>query len=159
MTDMGLQMTGPVAQTVLAAYDDLWANSERVQCPLNPPPAALLFSIFCRSVPAEVEHVPEVLRFYPVEENENAAFALHHTLAHLESDEALLAAIGAARQSIDLFEVNFSLSSPCLVLAAVSDLCLQEDFAPVYMLALRDAVLENDVQITGDDGGIGDERY
>jgi cardiolipin synthase len=82
-----------------------------------------------------------------VTENENAAFALHHTPAHLESDEALLAAIGAAQQSIDLFEVNFSLNSPCLVLAAVSDLCLQEDFAPVYMLALRDAVLENDVRI------------
>ncbi|MFN2134693.1 MAG: phospholipase D-like domain-containing protein [Candidatus Promineifilaceae bacterium] len=147
MTDMGLQMTGPVAQTVLAAYDDLWSNSERVQCPLNPPSAELLFSIFCRSVPTEVVHVPEVMRFYPVTENENAAFSLHHTLAHLESDEALLAAIGAAQQSIDLFEVNFSLNSPCLVLAVVSDLCLQEDFAPVYMLALRDAVLENDVQI------------
>ena len=58
-----------------------------------------------------------------------------------------LAAIAAAKESIDLYEVNFSLNSPCLVLTTLSDLCLQEDFAPVYMLALRDAVLENDVQI------------
>jgi phosphatidylserine/phosphatidylglycerophosphate/cardiolipin synthase-like enzyme len=147
MTDMGMQMTGPVAQTVLAAYDDLWRNSERIQCPGNPPAHDLLFSLFCTTEPARVWHVPEVLRFHPAEKNENAAFALHHTLAHLESDEALLAAIGAARDSIDLFEVNFSLNSPCLALAAVSDLCTDEDFAPVYMIALRDAVLENDVHL------------
>ncbi len=147
MTDMGLQMTGPVAQTVLAAYDDLWSNSERVQCPVNPPAMALLFTLFCRSVPTEISHAPEVLRFYPAAENDHAAFALHHTLAHLESDEALLAAMGAARKSIDLFEVNFSLNTPCLVLAQISEYCLSDEFAPVYMLALRDAVLDNDVQI------------
>jgi phosphatidylserine/phosphatidylglycerophosphate/cardiolipin synthase-like enzyme len=147
MTDMGLQMTGPVAQTVLAAYDDLWRNSERVNCWGNPPSAELLFTIFCRSEPTEVSHAPEVLRFRPAEENDHATFALHHTLAHLESDEALLAAIGAAQESIDLFEVNFSLNSPCLVLAQVSDRCQEEEFAPIYMLALRDAVINNDVQI------------
>jgi phosphatidylserine/phosphatidylglycerophosphate/cardiolipin synthase-like enzyme len=147
MTDMGLQMTGPVAQTVLAAYDDLWANSERVTCPLYPPAAPLLFSLFCSTRATEVSHVPEVLRFRPAEENQNAAFALHHTPAHLESDEALLAAIGAAQESIDLFEVNFSLDTPCVVLAQVSDYCTEDAFAPVYMLALRDAVLQNDVRI------------
>jgi phosphatidylserine/phosphatidylglycerophosphate/cardiolipin synthase-like enzyme/MFS family permease len=147
MTDMGLQMTGPVAQTVLAAYDDLWRNSESVNCWGNPPSADLLFSIFCRSEPTEVSHAPEVLRFRPAEDNEYAAFALHHTLAHLESDAALLAAIGAAQESIDLFEVNFSLDSPCLVLAQVSDECQEEEFAPVYMLALRDAVINNDVRL------------
>ena len=33
-------------------------------------------------------HTPEVLRFYPAQENDNSAFGLNHPLAHLESDEA-----------------------------------------------------------------------
>ena len=148
MTDMGLQMTGPVAQTVMAAYDDLWRNSERIKCPGGfVPSTEILFTLLCRSEDTEDTHPPEVLRFYPAEENDNSAFALHHTLAHLESDEALLAAIGAAQESIDLFEVNFSLESVCLVLAQVSDLCSDEDFAPPYMIALRDAILINDVHV------------
>ena len=148
MTDMGIQMTGPIAQTVMAAYDDLWLNSESVTCLTRPPFSPLLFSLLCGSRPSEVWHVPEVLRFYPVEEEtEYSAFALHHTYRHLESDEALLAAMGAAQETIDLFEVNFSLNTPCLVLAQVSDICNSEDFATPYMIALRDAVLENDVKV------------
>jgi phosphatidylserine/phosphatidylglycerophosphate/cardiolipin synthase-like enzyme len=147
MTDMGLQMTGPVAQMVLAAYDDLWSNSDLITCWGNPPASKLLFVLFCATEPTEVSHPPEVLRYRVAEENEHASFALHHTLAHLESDEALLAAIDAARESIDLFEVNFSLNTPCLVLAQVSDFCTDENFAPVYMLALRDAVINHDVQV------------
>jgi cardiolipin synthase len=92
--------------------------------------------------------VPEVLRFYPAEpETDSSAFALHHTYRHLESDEALLAAIGGAQETIDLFEVNFSLNTPCLVLAQISDLCTSEGFAPEYMIALRDAILENDIHV------------
>jgi phosphatidylserine/phosphatidylglycerophosphate/cardiolipin synthase-like enzyme/MFS family permease len=147
MTDMGLQMTGPVAQMVLAAYDDLWRNSELVRCPVNPPSMELLFTLICTMTETDDIHPPEVLRFYPAAENDNSAFALHHTLAHLESDEALLAAIGAAQESIDLFEVNFSMNTPCLVLALVSDICQSDDFAPVYMLALRDAIVENDTTV------------
>jgi phosphatidylserine/phosphatidylglycerophosphate/cardiolipin synthase-like enzyme/MFS family permease len=147
MTDMGLQMTGPVAQTVLAAYDDLWTNSDLITCWGNPPAAKLLFTLFCGTAPTEVYHPPEVLRFRVAEENDNAAFALHHTFAHLESDEALLAAIDAAQETIDLFQVNFSLSTPCLALSLVSDYCTEENFAPVYMLALRDAVINHDVHV------------
>ncbi len=147
MTDMGLQMTGPVAQMVLAAYDDLWRNSEIVNCPFNAPSMELLFTLICTMSETDDLHPPEVLRFFPAAENEHSAFALHHTLKHLESDEALLAAIGGAQESIDLFEVNFSLNTPCLVLSMVSDICQSDDFAPVYMLALRDAIVENDVML------------
>lgn len=148
MTDMGIQMTGPVAQTVMAAYDDLWRNSESITCLVNPPSIPILFSLLCGARPTEVSHVPEVLRFYPAaKESDTSAYALHHTYRHLESDAALMAAIGAAQESIDLFQVNFSLNTPCLVLARVSDLCSSEDFAPPYMIALRDAILENDVQL------------
>jgi hypothetical protein len=147
MTDMGLQMTGPVAQMVLAAFDDLWSNSDRLTCWGNVPSSKLLFALVCGKEQAEVNHPPEVLRFRVAEENEHATFALHHTFAHLESDEALLAAIDAARETIDLFQVNFSLSTPCLVLSLVSDYCTEDQFAPVYMLALRDAVIDHDVHI------------
>jgi cardiolipin synthase len=115
---------------------------------VNPPSIPSLFSLLCGARPTEVSHVPEVLRFYPAaQESDTSAYALHHTYRHLESDEALLAAIGAAQESIDLFQVNFSLNSPCLVLAQVSDLCTSEDFATPYMIALRDAILEDDVQV------------
>ncbi len=107
----------------------------------------ILFSLLCRTEDTQHTHPPEVLRFYVGEENNNSAFALHHTLAHLESDEALLAAIGGAQESVDLFEVNFSMESVCIVLAQLSDLCSEEEFAPPYMIALRDAILEDDVHI------------
>ncbi len=32
MTDLAIQMTGPIAQSVMAAYDDLWANSDQLDC-------------------------------------------------------------------------------------------------------------------------------
>lgn len=149
LIDMGLQMTGPIAQTAMAAYDDLWRNSSTITCLTEPPLSALLFTFLCGTRPSEVSHVPEVLRFYPATaENETAAFALHHTYRHLEADEALLAAIGAAQESIILFEVNFSLSTPCIILAQIGDYCTGADFAPVYMLALRDAILNNDVHVS-----------
>ena len=52
---------------------------------------------------AVANHTPEVLRFYTTDGQTNA-FSLYHTMACLESDEAILGAIGAANESIDLSE-------------------------------------------------------
>jgi cardiolipin synthase len=90
--------------------------------------------------------VPEVLRFYPVE-SDNSSFALHHTPKHLESDAALLAAIENAQESIDLMEVNFSLETVCVALILLTDFCNEDQFAPPYMHALLEAMIERDVQV------------
>jgi phosphatidylserine/phosphatidylglycerophosphate/cardiolipin synthase-like enzyme len=87
-----------------------------------------------------------VLRFYPTTGNANA-FALHHTAAHLEADEALTAAMLAAEETIDIFEVNFALDTVCLGAILLLDLCEGEAAVPPYMRALLAAIVENDVHV------------
>ncbi len=146
MTDKALQITGPVAQPVLAAYDDLWSGSDLVHCLFFPPLIPALSFLTCSTEEAVVDHTPEVLRFYVKEENDTA-FALHHTLKFHEADEAILAAIESAQESIDLYEVNFSLDTVCVVLGLLTDACQAENAIPPYQQALLKAVNENDVKI------------
>ena len=145
MTDLGLQVSGPVAQSALAAYDDLWSDSDLATCSQFPLPAPTLRFLWCDVSPAEATHTPEVLRFYPTEGDSNA-FALHHTSAFHESDEALLAAIDAAEETIDLYEVNFSMETVCMFAILLVDLCNHSELATPYMDALLTAVTEHDVK-------------
>ncbi|MCP4358054.1 MAG: hypothetical protein GY796_08585 [Chloroflexi bacterium] len=146
MSDKGLQVIGPVAQTVLAAHDDLWSGSDLYDCPRFPPPIPYLDFLWCDIRTAEATHPPEVLRFYPTDGNANA-FALHHTSAHLEADEAILAAIHSAAETIDLQQVNFSLETVCVAAIVLAGLCDEEGLAPPYMNELVTAVVENDVKV------------
>jgi len=145
MTDKGIQFTGPVAQSLLAAFDDLWSGSNLVSCSRFPRINLLRF-LWCDVSEAEATHVPEVLRFYPAEENATA-FALHHTPKFLESDDALLQAILSAEDSIDLYEVNFSLDLICILAIMLTDFCSAEGLAPPYMDALVETVAENDIRL------------
>ena len=146
MTDKGIQITGPVAQASISAYDDLWSGSDQLNCNQFPPPIPLLAFLWCDVTKAEASHPPEVLRFYPTKGGANA-FSLHHTLAFLEADEAIGNSLMAAENTIDLYEVNFSLHSACLLAVFLSDICEVEDVVPPYMQALVTAVVENDVKI------------
>jgi len=147
MTDMGIQITGPIAQSVLAAYDDLWSGSEQVACGRINYRLPVLFFFFCTSFEAQATHTPETLRFHPQEPSPYSSFALHHTPKHLESDEALLAVILAAEDTIDLFEVNFSLETACVVGILLDRFCTEEAAIPPYMEALRTAVIDHDVKL------------
>jgi phosphatidylserine/phosphatidylglycerophosphate/cardiolipin synthase-like enzyme len=146
MTDLGLQVTGPIAQAVLTAYDDLWSVSDLIVCSRFPPPIPRLDFLWCAGRPTETSHPPEVLRFYPTTGNSNA-LALHHTAAHLEADESLTAALLAAEGTIDIFEVNFSLDTVCLGAIVLIDLCEGEAAVPTYMHTLLAAIVENDVHV------------
>ena len=146
MTDKGIQITGPVAQASMSAYDDLWSGSDLVYCTQFPPPIPLLAFLWCDMTEAKASHPPEVLRFFPTDSQANA-FSLHHTMAYLEADEAIGAAIMATEETIDLYEVNFSLHSACLLAIFLPDICEVDDVAPPYMRALVTAVVENDVKI------------
>jgi hypothetical protein len=147
MTDMGIQITGPIAQSVLAAYDDLWSGSEQIVCGRTDYRLPVLFFFFCTSIEAQAGHTPETLRFHPQEPSPYSSFALHHTPKHLESDEALIAAILAAETSIDLDEVNFSLDTICTVGILLDAFCASDAAIPPYMEAIRTAVIDNDVKL------------
>ncbi len=146
MNDLGLQITGPLAQTVMAAYDDLWSGSDLISCSTFPPPLPSFWFLWCDESVATADHVPEVMRFYPTDGGTNA-FALHHTMAFLESDEAIVDVLESAQETIDIFEVNFSLDTICIVASLLGGLCDAQELAPPYMKALLNAVVENDVQI------------
>jgi phosphatidylserine/phosphatidylglycerophosphate/cardiolipin synthase-like enzyme len=146
MTDKGIQFTGPVAQASMSAYDDLWTGSSQVSCTNFPPPIPLLDFLWCDVDKAEATHPPEVLRFYPADGAANA-FSLHHTLLFQEADEAIIAAILHAEDTLDLYEVNFSLHSICLLAVFLTDICDVDDVVTPYMQALLTAVIENDVKV------------
>ncbi len=146
MTDLGIQITGPMAQSVMAAYDDLWTGSDHYTCSRFPPPIPYFWFLWCKSNPAQADHTPEVMRFYATDGDTNA-FALHHTMRFLESDEAILAAILGADETIDLYEVNFSLDLICIIATLVKGACDRGGLAPPYMQALLTAIVKNDVHI------------
>ena len=122
MTDKGIQITGPLAQSVMSAYDDLWSGSDVFICDVFPPPIPILDFLWCDQEVGVATHVPEVIRFYPTEGNTNA-FALHHTSQFLESDEAIIAAIVNSEEKIDIYEVNFSLETVCVAALVLAGIC------------------------------------
>ena len=146
MNDLGIQITGPLAQSVMAAYDDLWSGSDHYSCSRFPPLIPLFWFLWCGENPAVADHTPEVMRFYATDGDTNA-FSLHHTMRYLESDEAIFGAINAAQESINLYEVNFSLDTVCVVITLLTGSCNIGELAPPYMQALADAAIERDVQI------------
>ena len=111
-TDLGIQLTGPVAQTTLRAYDDLWAASTAVYCANIDPESRYLWMLSCQTRSATADHVPEVLRYY-VPDSAGNAFSLHRTQAFREADQAYYQALSSASSSIDTVQVNFSLQLIC----------------------------------------------
>ncbi len=146
MSDKGLEVAGPVAQAMVAAYDDLWRGSDLYSCSRFPPPLPRLEFLWCDVTATPTDHPPEVLRFAD-NAGDTTAFALDHTSKLHESDEAILAAIGSAQRTIDLAEVNFSLDTICLAAVLLANLCSSDESVPPYMLALLEAIEERDVHV------------
>ena len=130
---MGIQITGPIAQSVLAAYDDLWSDSDLIICGRTDYGPPMLFFFFCTAVEAQPGHTPEILRFYPQEPSPySSAFALHHTRNTWNRTTPCIAAILAAEDTIDLFEVNFSLETACVVGILLDLLCFRRCHPALY---------------------------
>jgi MFS family permease len=110
--DLGLQLTGPVAQPALQAFDDIWEASTRVYCADIDPSSRFLWMFSCHTETATAEHVPEVLRHY-VSDVDGNAFSLHRTQNFREADEAFYQALVSAQLSIDTIQVNFTLGFVC----------------------------------------------
>ena len=150
LVDFGLQITGPVAQQTLAVFDDLWSGSSQLSCgTLNP--FLGWWELACDWTTASVSHPPEVLKFFLPEEDPSAglqdtAYSLFRSTKFKESDQAVVDAIGSARESIDFFEVNFSLEMQCMLNLIDPDLCGIEQ-ALSYMEAILNALEENPVKV------------
>ncbi|MFO7682276.1 MAG: phospholipase D-like domain-containing protein, partial [Chloroflexota bacterium] len=142
LTDLGIILTGPVAQTGLMVFDDMWAGANQLSC--GEMDVDRLQEV-CEWTKGEVSHTPEVLRYYPTD-SEDAAFAIYRTGSYKEADEAYIAAIRAASSSIDAIHVNFSADLICLVNLVSPGVCDYES-AVSYMKGLLDAAEQNGIRI------------
>ncbi|MEA1978209.1 MAG: phospholipase D-like domain-containing protein, partial [Chloroflexota bacterium] len=140
--DLGLQMTGPVAQVTQLSFDDLWSGSNRITCPDLDSDSSLWW-ITCEREFATAEHVPEVKKYYLAESNANA-FALHRTEKFNESDVTVPKTVSSAQETLDVLQVNFTLKMIC-DLNLLFEVCDFRD-ALSYMQAMMDAIETNQVK-------------
>lgn len=145
MLDLALQIDGPVAQTAISAYDDMWAGANQIHCEsLSQQDENWLDS--CQELTAVADHPPEVLRTYLPPDGDSNAFSLYRSQVFKETDQFVYETLAAAEESIDLLHVNFSLDMICMANIVFPDLCTIEDALP-YMDALLLAIEGNDVQV------------
>ncbi|WP_102127388.1 phospholipase D-like domain-containing protein [Deinococcus planocerae] len=108
--DLGLRMRGPVAQDGVAVFDDLWRNSRQVRCPENV--AADEVTRRCTVGEPDAPTHPDAARTLQTA-GESRAFMLYRRPGFDQADRAQVALIGAARQSLDLMQAEFSPSLGC----------------------------------------------
>jgi phosphatidylserine/phosphatidylglycerophosphate/cardiolipin synthase-like enzyme len=143
--DLGLLVSGPVAQDSIAAYDDMWNGANQVHCEdLSLENEDWLDS--CTELKATVDHVPEVLRTYLPPTGNTNAFSLYRTTVRAEADAFLYDSLASTQESIDAIEVNFSLEMVCMLNLVIPDFCTYEDALP-WMNAMLEAIETNGVKI------------
>jgi len=141
--DLGLQMTGPVAQDTQRYFDDLWGGSNQIQC-TDLSSDSSLWWLSCRRMETTTDHVPEAQMYFLAPENHNA-FALYRSQKFNESDVIVSKAVLSAQESLDVLQVNFTLNMIC-DLNVLLPICDVSD-SPDYMTALLDAIETDQVKI------------
>jgi len=135
--DLGLQMTGPVAQPTLRMFDDMWQGADGRYCLDFNPPLGLPWQMTCFDHTVEADHVPEVVQFYQAD-GDSAAFSMYRSREFDLADKQTAAVIAAAQQTVDVVHVMFSLDMICN-LNVLFNICTVDE-APVYKDALLQAV-------------------
>ena len=141
--DLGLQMTGPVAQDTQRYFDDLWGGSNQIQC-TDLSSDSPLWWLSCRRTETTTDHVPEAQMYYLAQENHNA-FALYRSQNFNESDVIVTKSVASAQESLDVLQVNFTLDMLC-DLNVLLPVCDVSD-SPRYMGSLLDAIEIHQVKI------------
>jgi len=141
--DLGLQMTGPVAQDTQRYFDDLWAASNRIQC-TDMSSDSPLWWLSCRRKDTTTDHVPEAQMYYLASEGHNA-FAMYRSQKFNESDVIVARTVASAQESLDILQVNFTLNMLC-DLNVLLPICDFSD-SPSYMESLMDAIETHQVKI------------
>lgn len=140
--DLGIQVTGPVAQDAVLAFDDLWVGSNQRHC-TNLDAANGVWQVGCYDFKATGWHVPEVMKYY-IPAGESNAFSMFRSHVRDESDHQIADALAAAETSIDTMQVNFTLELIC-DLNILYDICTFQEALP-YMESLVTAA-ENGAQV------------
>jgi phosphatidylserine/phosphatidylglycerophosphate/cardiolipin synthase-like enzyme len=141
-TDLGIQVTGPVAQDARRVFDDLWNGAVQRHCS-DFHPAYLVWQATCTDRPASVDHVPEVMRYY-LAGGDTTALSMFRSVEHDEADQQVYSALSSAQDSIDILHVSFTFPLLCN-LNHFYDLCTFGQ-APRYMVELLNAIEENGVE-------------
>jgi phosphatidylserine/phosphatidylglycerophosphate/cardiolipin synthase-like enzyme len=146
MLDLGIQITGPVAQEAISAFDDLWSDADQIHCEDFHPVDGSDWQDTCEDVKAVSDHVPEVLRAYLPPGAEGTAFSLYHSSEYLEGDEFIAGSLAAAEETIDMIHVNFALEVYCMANIIFPGLCGIDQAFP-WMHAIIDAIETNQVHV------------
>jgi uncharacterized membrane protein HdeD (DUF308 family) len=147
--DTGIQITGPIAQSTLAVFDDMWRNSNRKHCSDLNPKFEDFWKLSCGDKKGTVSHTPEVLRFYiPEDLNEDTysnSLSLYRSSQYSEADDVISSTISGSNKTIDTIQVNFSLELIC-DLNVIIEVCDYNNSLK-YMEALMSAVDNNNSKL------------
>jgi len=146
MLDLGLQITGPVAQDAISAFDDMWSGADQIHCDDFHPPEEDDWQDTCQPVVATNGHVPEVLRTYLPPDGTDHAFSLYRSKDYKEADTFIAASLASAEESIDMIHVNFALEMICMANIIFPDTCTIDDALP-WMDAVIEAVENSPVKV------------
>jgi phosphatidylserine/phosphatidylglycerophosphate/cardiolipin synthase-like enzyme len=146
--DLGVIISGPIAQQVLITFDDYWQGAEQLYCPDLSPDPEFLWTRDCIRSEAQATHVPEVMKYFLPETpgKLSNAFSLNRNINFKESDDVILATLSSAQESLDILEVNFSLEMICMLDMLNDEIC-SYDNALDYMKAIMTSVEENQTRV------------
>jgi len=145
MTDLGIVMSGPIAQTGVTVFDEMWQDANQLICGDLIQGDIKDLKNTCSWQPAEISHNPETLNYY-LPGDTAAAFGLYRTANYKESDEAYHAVLASAHESIDIIHANFTAELICDVNLLFSSVCTFKNSLP-YMQSLVDAVEQKGVHL------------
>lgn len=146
MLDLGMQITGPVAQDAISAYDDMWSGADQIHCEDFHPPEGQDWQDTCQEIKGVSDHVPEVLRVYLPPEADGTAFSLYRSSEYLEGDTFIAGSLAAAKESIDMIHVNFALEVYCMANLIFPGICTIDDAYP-WMYSMIEAIETNQVKV------------
>ncbi len=146
MLDLGLRITGPVAQDAIAAFDDMWSGADQIHCADFHPPDDGDWEATCQEIAASSGHVPEVLRTYLPPDGKDHAFSIYRSKDYKEADIFIGTSLSAAEETIDMMHVNFSLEMICMANLIFPDVCTIENALP-WMNSMIEAIEKNPVKV------------
>jgi len=139
LEDIGIAISGPVAQMGLSVFDDIWNDANQMECIDFVPEIFSLWKRKCTSRKAVVSHTPEVLKIYIPENAEAKAYSLYRNEVFKEADQVIYNLMNAANKTIDIYQVNFSMELICDLSILMPDICTFDNHLP-FMDSILKAV-------------------
>lgn len=146
MLDLGLQITGPIAQDAVSVFDDMWSGADQIHCDDFHPSDGSEWTDTCQPLTGVVSHPPEVLRTYLPPTGTDHAFSIYRSKDYKEADTFVASSLAAAEKSIDMLHVNFSLEMICMVNVVFPDACTIQNTLP-WLDAVIEAIEHNQVKV------------